>query len=131
MGMLPEGSIPIQKYEYVPNGLALGHSALDPQTGLWWNPSEGGRGFSVEMQGNNAYIASYMYDAAGDPVWYSSGPAPLVAKVFQGNWTTYTGGQTLTGSYQPPKGTSNAGSVTIQFNSTTAGILTLPDGRQI
>ncbi len=127
----PGGSIPIQKYEYVQGGLSLPNSALDPQTGWWWNPAEGGRGFSIEMQGGNAYIATYMYDAAGNPVWYSSGPAPLAAGTFQGTWTAYAGGQTLTGAYQPPKSTSNAGSVTIQFTSTTTGTLTLPDGRQI
>jgi hypothetical protein len=41
------------------------------------------------------------------------------------------GGQTLTGAYQPATGVSDVGSLTIQFSSPTAGMLTLPNGRQI
>jgi hypothetical protein len=127
----PGGTIPIEKYAFVPNGLSLPHAAAEPEPGWWWNPKEGGRGYSVEVQGGNAYIASYMYDTSGNSVWYAAGPAPLTANAYLGNWTAYTGGQTLLGSYQPPTGTSNAGSLTIQFTSRTTGTLTLPDGRQI
>jgi hypothetical protein len=72
-----------------------------------------------------------MYDAAGDPVWYASGPALLVADTFQGDWVAYAGGQTLLGPYQAPAGTANAGNLTLQFKSRTTAVLTLPDGRQV
>jgi hypothetical protein len=127
----PGGTIPIEKYAFVPNGLNLAHAALEPQTGWWWYSKEPGRGFSVEVQGGDAYIASYMYDDSGNSVWYLTGPSALVANVYQGSWDAYTGGQTLLGTYMPPTGISIAGSVTIQFTSRTAGVLTLPDGRQI
>lgn len=53
------------------------------------------------MQGNVAFIAAYMYDVGGNAVWYASGPAALTGNyTYHDNWTTYTGGQTLTGTYQ-------------------------------
>jgi alpha-tubulin suppressor-like RCC1 family protein len=128
----PGGTIPITRYPFATNGLSSPPTATQPQTGWWWNPSEGGRGFSIEIQDNTAFVAAYMYDASGNPVWYAAGPATLSSgNVYQGSWTSYAGGQTLTGSYQSPTSTTNAGSLTIQFSSTTAGTLTLPDGRQI
>jgi hypothetical protein len=128
----PGGTIPIQRYEFVTNGLNLPPTATQPQTGWWWNPSEGGRGYSVEVQGNTAFIASYMYDGNGNPVWYAAGPAALTSgNVYQGNWLSYTGGQTLTGTYQSPTGSTPAGGLTIQFSSPSTGSLALPDGRII
>jgi len=127
----PGGTIPIERYEFTPDGLTSPPTAAQPQTGYWWNPAEGGRGYTIEVQSNIAFVAAYMYDNAGNPVWYASGPATLVGNAYQGSWTLYAGGQTLTGLYQSPAGTTTAGSLTVQFASATSGTLTLPDGRQI
>jgi alpha-tubulin suppressor-like RCC1 family protein len=132
-GMLtwPEGTIPIERFAFVPDGLSLPPTSTQPQTGWWWYSSEGGRGYSIEVQGDSVFIASYMFDTNGNPVWYAAGPAALVNDVYVGEWVSYSGGQTLTGPYQPPTGTAVAGSLTIQFSSPTTGVLTLPDGRSI
>jgi alpha-tubulin suppressor-like RCC1 family protein len=133
-GMLtwPGGTIPITRFPFVPNGLSSPPSATQPQTGWWFNPAESGRGYSIEIQNNTAFIAAYMYDSFGNPVWYDSGPAALTANdTYIGNWSSLTGGQTLTGSYHPPNSPTNAGNLTIQFTSTSAGTLTLPNGNQI
>jgi cytochrome c553 len=128
----PGGTIPIERYQFTPSGLGLPPVGSQPQTGYWWNPAEPGRGYTVELQDSIAFIAAYMYDASGNAVWYAAGPAALAGNnTYLGNWTLYTGGPTLTGTYQAPSGSSNAGSLTIQFTSATAGMLTLPDGRQI
>ena len=127
----PGGTIPIQRYEFISNGLSLPPTATQPQTGWWWNPIEGGRGFSVEVQNNSAFIATYMYDGFGNPVWYASGPGALPSNNYQGSWSAYTGGQTLTGPYKSPAGSTFSGILTVQFSSATAGVLTLPDGRQL
>jgi cytochrome c553 len=128
----PGGTIPIQRYEFVTGGLNLPPTGIQPQTGYWWNPAEGGRGYTIEVQGGTAFIAAYMYDPQGNPIWYAAGPATLTGgNTYVGSWTTYMGGETLTGSYQSPTGTVPAGNLTIQFTSATAATLTLPDGRQI
>ncbi len=128
----PGGTIPITRYEFTTDGLNAPPSATQPQTGWWWNPAEGGRGFSVEVQNGMAFIASYMYDGSGNPVWYASGPAALTANnTYQGSWSSYTGGQTLTGAYHSANAPTGAGSITIQFTQPAAATMTLPDGRQI
>ncbi len=128
----PGGQVPLTRFPLVPGGLGSTPTATQPQTGWWYNPNEAGRGYAIEVQKNTAFIAAYMYDSSGIPVWYDSGPAALTANnTVQGNWTSNTGGQTLTGTYHPPTGATNAGSLTIQFASPTAGTLTLPNGNQI
>jgi hypothetical protein len=128
----PGGTIPITRFAIVPGGLTSGPTSTQPQTGYWYNPAEAGRGYTIEVQGNTAFIAAYMYDANGNPVWYASGPATLTTNnTFEGQLIEFSGGQTLTGAYQAPTGTANAGNITLQFTSPTAGTLTLPDGKQI
>jgi hypothetical protein len=129
----PEGTIPIQRYDFGPGGAAATQPPGTPQTGWWWAPTEGGRGYSIEVQGNMLFLAGYMYDAQGNPIWYASGPTALSnTSAYQGVWQQYGNGQTLTGSYQAPTiVNTNVGSVTIQFSSITTGTLTFPNGRQV
>ena len=129
----PGGVIPIRRFDVVAGGAAMTPPAGTPETGIWWNPAESGRGFAFEIQGGTMFMGGYMYDAAGNPVWYLSGQAPMAdAMTYIGTWSQLGNGQTLTGSYQPPTTVdSNAGSVTIRFSDTQNAILTLPDGRTI
>jgi cytochrome c553 len=128
----PGGTIPITRFSIVPGGLGSPPTATQPQSGYWWNPAESGRGYTVEVQDSTVFIAAYMYDASGNPVWYASGPAALTGdNTYQGTLLEYTGGQTLTGTYQAPSGTSSMGDITVQFTSATTGMLTLPDGEQV
>ncbi len=39
-------------------------------TDLWWNPSESGWGLGVTQQGNNIFLAWYVYDSNGKPTWF-------------------------------------------------------------
>src|SRR5258708_134514 len=39
-------------------------------TDLWWNKSESGWGMAVAHQFGNVFLAWYVYDGAGKPVWY-------------------------------------------------------------
>ena len=38
--------------------------------GTWWNESERGRVFAVEVQGNAVTFIALVFDPAGPPVWY-------------------------------------------------------------
>jgi hypothetical protein len=128
----PGGRIPIQRFDFGPGGSATSQPANTPQTGVSWNPSEGGRGFTVEVQGGVMYLAGHMYDSSGNPVWYLASGNMTNNSLFQGEWSQYGDGQTLNGFYQPPiVVTGDVGSVTLQFTTPTSGILTLPNGRQI
>ena len=107
--------------------------SIIPETGFWYNASEGGRGYVIEVHSNNnLFIGGFMYDAGGNAIWYASGPGPMSANSYNGQWQQYGNGETLTGSYKPSAVVNPAvGSITVQFLSTTSGLLTLPDGRQI
>jgi hypothetical protein len=128
----PEGTIPIERFDIVSGGSSATPPAGTPQAGWWWNPSESGRGFSLEIQKGTMLIAGYMYDAGGNPIWYSSQGTMTGTDTYQGNWVQFGYGQTLTGSYEAPViVNADVGALTIQFSSATAGNMTLPDGRVI
>lgn len=124
-------NIPIQRFAFVSGGVASGPAAGMPETGWWWNPLEGGRGFYVEVQGSTILFAGYMYNANGESVWYSSTGAMLSPSVYQGELFEYAGGQTLTGPYQTPSQTIDRGAITLQFSNQQNAMLTLPDGNQV
>jgi len=129
----PGGTIPIQRFDFGPGGSTGTQAAGTPQSGWWWNPGEGGRGFAIEVQGGTMFLAGYMYDEQGSPVWYASGPTAMVStSLYQGAWAQFANGQTLTGAFKASSViNANVGAITIQFTSSSAGTMTLPDGRQI
>jgi hypothetical protein len=126
----PGGAVPIERFGFSGLGPNSPKRTNQPEAGWWWNPQEGGRGFFLEWQGDSADIATYMYDDAGNPVWYLSlFPAPDVRN-YSGNWWLYANGQSLTGAFKPAvQVNANVAPVTIQFTSATTATMTLPNGR--
>ena len=126
------GTIPIQRFDFGPGGAAATQAAGTQQAGWWWSSTEGGRGYAIEVQGGFMYLAGYMYDASGKPVWYLASGNMTGTTLFQGQWQQFGNGQTLGGVYKAPiVANGTAGNLTIQFSTTRAATLTLPDGRQI
>ena len=58
------GAVLFEPYRGAPDPDAA--RALD---GWWWQASAPGTGLSLEVQGDAAYLAWYVYDDAGRPVW--------------------------------------------------------------
>jgi hypothetical protein len=130
----PGGVIPIERFNIMPGGLAAAPQANQPENGWWWNPDESGRGFFIEWQngtgGPQADLAGYMYDDAGNPVWYLSVYPTPDPRQFSGNWWSYANGQSLTGTYKPPtRVNESVAPVTVQFHDATTATMTLPNGR--
>ena len=123
----PGGTVPIQKMRFAQDGAP----AFKPVAGWWWNPDEGGRGFGIEVQGNVLVMTGYMYDEAGEPVWYLSSGSLVDPAHYHGQWLAYRGGQTVTGTYRPPATPQLAGDVDVRFTAATTAVLTLPDGRTV
>ena len=85
-------------------------SAFTPSSGFWYNPSESGRGFNIEIQNNVMAVASYVYDQHGNPIWYTSdGIYDEATQTFTGTFDSAVGGQCLGCSYVRPVLTSGAG----------------------
>jgi len=105
--------------------------AKAPETGWWWNADESGRGFFIEMQGSTLFIAGYMYDSAGNAVWYiASGTAADLS--LETSWSEYAYGQTLTGSYQAAQLINNAvGPLELVFTTPQTAVMTLPGGKAV
>ncbi len=105
------------------NGLASvrqpSHQPHQPETGWFWNPAEGGRGYALEVQNDKVFMAMFHYNPDGTPTWnvveddISSGIARSPFKL-------YVGGQTLTSAYRGP---SNhlLGEYTLSFRNPCAG----------
>ena len=128
----PGGTIPIERFNIVPNGLGAAPLAGQPQAGWWWNQQESGRGFFLEWQAGQLFMAGYMYDEAGNPVWYLSSNTTPSANLqsYSNNWMLLGNGQTLTGAYrQPATINANVAAVTITFTGPESGLMTLPGGR--
>ena len=49
-----------------------------PQTGWWWNPVEGGRGYSIETQGNHIFFAAF---TSAPEQTIPSSPASIASRV--------------------------------------------------
>ncbi|MEP7157268.1 MAG: hypothetical protein ABI905_15915 [Betaproteobacteria bacterium] len=46
-------------------------SATSPITGLWWNANESGWGATITQQSYMIFVTMFVYDASGNPVWYT------------------------------------------------------------
>ena len=104
-------------------------AAPTPASGWWWNASEAGRGYSIEIQGNALFFAAYSYAADGTALWYvSSGQMGDNKTSYVGDLQQYSGGQTLNGSYKPATVLGSAGKLQIYFDSETTGYLVFPGG---
>lgn len=115
----PGGVVPIQRHVF-----GTGDPPFQPK-GWWWNPDENGRGFSIDVQGDTLFMAGFMYDTAGNPVWYISSGKLSSPKSFSGTLLQVSGGQTIGGPYRPPASFVAVGTVSIDFTSTETGVLTL------
>ncbi|APV51908.1 hypothetical protein BWI17_20870 [Betaproteobacteria bacterium GR16-43] len=100
-----------------------------PQTGWWWNPAEGGRGYSVEVQGNHIFYAAFLYDDAGRSHWLiAAGNVSLDGSLFAGDLLRVTGGQTLGGTYRPNNPAQTVGAITLAFSDASHGTMVWPGG---
>lgn len=104
-------------------GTLLKSTTAEPQTGIWWNPSESGRGFAVERQGAIVTLGAYMYEPDGRPVWYVGPLSRQASGSYVGTVSRYAGGQTLTGSYRAPTSASAVATVTFTLSTATSGTL--------
>jgi hypothetical protein len=101
-----------------------------PETGWWWNPTEGGRGYSVEVRGNNIFFAAFHYDVSGRSTWHvATGPTSLDGSLYS-NQPLYaaSGGQTLGGAYGGKPQVLEIGKITLAFADKRSGTMIWPGG---
>lgn len=102
--------------------------AFTPAPGLWWNPSESGRGYTIDVQNNVMIVTAYVYTDTGAATWFlAAGLYQESNNTFSAPAGAYTGGQCWGCSYSAPNGV-NAGQVIITFNSPESATLNYPGG---
>ena len=119
------------------------------QSGWWVDPKLNGEGYFVETGGKSGkglFIGAFAFDALGSATWAVS-TGPLKGNTYSQSWLTCSGGQMLTGLYQPATcasaGSGAAGAddaqaealasanFAIVFNDPTHAVMTRPDGSTI
>ena len=101
---------------------ASAHAIL-PDSGWYWNPSEGGRGVSIEVQDDKIFLAIYTYETSGVPVYYYAAGPMQDDHTFNSNLYRTGGGQCL--GCGPRAATSTpVGFVNLSFTTPETATLT-------
>src|SRR5947209_4102674 len=87
---------------------SMAAAAAEPQPGLWFNPNESGRGFSIDPQNDTMVVLSFAYNDAGRTQWYiSSGPMTNSGQHFSAPLLKFDFGQPLNGPWVFPTSAGN------------------------
>lgn len=101
-----------------------------PQTGMWWNTAQGGRGYAIEFYPDtgNLFFGGFLYNTDGSSTWYVSTCA-LTGGTCTGSLAAYAGGSTLTSSTASGVGqTGTVGQIALAFSDSKNGTMTWPGG---
>jgi len=111
-------------------GFTAAHAATSSSeiTDMWWNPAESGWGVNVILQNDIAFLTFFLYDAAQNPIWYTSdvhyqGLNAAGALLWTGNLYV-TKGPWFGGPYNPSTVTVRQVG-TVSFTSASLGQATL------
>lgn len=97
-----------------------------PETGVYWNPGESGRGYTIETRNGVATIGVFHYDDAGNPMWHLV-VSPIAADgKLSGDFLTYVGGQTLAGPWKAATPVQPAGKFGGSFQTACQGTIAFP-----
>ncbi|MBL8301401.1 MAG: hypothetical protein JNM26_01365, partial [Ideonella sp.] len=103
--LLPGGrSIAATRFDF--NGQGGTARAFQPETGWYWNPQQGGRGYAIEVQNDRLFMAMFHYNEDGSPTWHLV-QGDLASGALVAPFEAYEGGQSLTSAFAPG-GTRNA-----------------------
>lgn len=116
-------------------GLSLPALAVLPQAGLWTiggeMNGEPGRGIQLDRQSGQTIVLSYFgYREDGSSMFLQAGGKMKDGKTFTGDLVEYKNGIALGGSAKNAELAKNYGAVTVTFDSTVTGTITLPGEKQ-
>lgn len=91
-----------QRFSFGTTAGASTHATLGfPETGWYWDPTGGGRGWAIEVQGGEVFMVMYHYNSDGSPTW-NTVQGPLGTSSLTRSFNKFRGGQTLAGAYRAP-----------------------------
>jgi hypothetical protein len=121
---LPARSFTAQRFDF--GGLNGSISGNQPETGWYWNASQAGRGYAIEVQNGTMFLTMFHYNTDGSPTWnFYTGPIGTNGS-FAGDFAGITGGQTLGGAYRSPNPATLTPGFSGSFTSPCLGTLRFP-----
>ncbi len=102
--------------------------ALTPENGWWWNPQESGRGFNLEVQNGTVFLATFIYNDAGNAVWYSGSGVLQADNTVTINLSEFANGQCVQCTYQAPALVGTIETATLRFTSSGTAELNWSNG---
>jgi hypothetical protein len=121
---LPSRSFAAQRFDFA--GLISSITGNQPETGWYWNASQAGRGYAIEVQNGTLFLTMFHYNTDGSPTWnFYTGPIGTNGS-FAGDFAGITGGQTLGGAYRSPNPATLTPGFSGSFTSPCLGTLKFP-----
>lgn len=106
--------------------LAFGNAfAAVPENGWWWNPAKSGTGYNIESQNNTVFVATFIYDEAGHPVWYSGSGRLNTNDVVTLKLMHSEGGSCLGCAYTPATAMDSGHLLTLTFDTESTATVNL------
>jgi hypothetical protein len=99
-----------------------------PIEGMWWNSSESGSGYAIDVKHGVLVMTIYGYTAAGAPEWYLAFGS-LVNNSMTTRLNKFQNGQCISCGYRAPVASGDDGTITVTFTSSSTATLSLPGGR--
>jgi uncharacterized protein (TIGR03437 family) len=116
-------SMPIQRYQFSDQWASPMVNA--PRAGWWDQPSQSGRGYFLEVQGNTLFVGGLIYGSSGQPSWFTStGPVDSTG-AFSGNLTVCSASVNADGSLQAPICKTTADTIRLAFSAPWRATLTM------
>ncbi len=116
-------NISIQRYQFSDQWASPILNA--PRAGWWDQPSQSGRGYFLEAQGNTLFIGGLIYSSSGQPSWFTStGPVDSTG-AFSGNLTVCSAPVNTDGTLQTPVCKGTADTLHLVFSAPWRATLTL------
>lgn len=109
--------------------LASSALAAVPESGLWWNPDEPGRGYTIELQDDLLFAAFYAYQEDGRQSAFYTATVELDGPSGKAQGPLYAArnGQCFGCSHRVPD-IDAIGTVRFEFDSPVTGEITMPGG---
>ncbi|MFA6046968.1 MAG: hypothetical protein WC718_18440 [Phycisphaerales bacterium] len=101
--------------------------AMLPDNGWYWNPSESGRGFNIEIQDNALFMSAFVYRSDGTAAWYVGGGPMSSDRAWSGDLYETRNGQCVGCSYRAPD-LLPTGRASITFTSERTASISLLGG---
>jgi hypothetical protein len=101
------------------------------QSGVWLNPSEPGRAFFIEINGDRVLLSGYHYGSDGKATWFFAAGV-LSNNAMSATMQMYAGGpdgqSIVAGAFKAPVSTASIGTLTLSFDEPDSATLVWPGG---